>query len=62
MTATLKGGTVEFSLKTPTILPGLSVAIVTGGGADIYTQADEPKVTVSDANGKVIDEFTMEYG
>ena len=62
MTATLKGGTVEFSLETPTIQPGLSVATVVGTGDDMYTGPDEPKVTVSDANGKVIDEFTMEYG
>ncbi|MCK4850850.1 MAG: hypothetical protein KAT11_05830 [Phycisphaerae bacterium] len=62
MTTTLKGGTVEFSLATPTIQPGLSVLIVTGDGADMYTRLDEPKVTVTDAKGKVIDEFTMEYG
>ncbi len=62
MTATPKGGTVEFSLKTPTIQPGLSVATVVGNSGDPYSQANQPKVRLTDANGKVIDELTMEYG
>ena len=57
-----KGGVVSFSLEAPKIEPGLSVAVVTSRGGDMYSQAEEPKVTVSEADDKVVGEFSMEYG
>ena len=62
MTATLNGRTVKFSLEAPTIQPGVSVLMITSTEGGMSSRAKEPKVTLSDANGKVIDEFTMEYG
>ena len=40
----------------------VSVVTISRVGADVLSQPNEPKVTVTDANGKVVDEFTMEYG
>ena len=62
MTATAKGETVEFSLKTPTIRPGLSVVFISSDEGDPLSPAEAPKVIVSDANGKAVNEFSMEYG
>lgn len=50
--------TVEFSLDEG----GVPIVVMTGRGGWYTSRPDAPKVKVSDARGKVVGEFTLEYG